>query len=253
MRSKYTLEGDYGLAIETVIKDEKSLYRKARLTREILGVKKRLPYTRTMAEFYNVPITEEATITDFIIIGKEAIRAEKRQHFGTLFVGDNPHYQLIQQIVGTEGRVTEGALIKTYIIKERYLPYNKSGLKYFKTLLKRMRSRGYLLKETEQEGKNNIVWYKPGMAVKTLNKRIMEAKSGYDPNILAIWDYINYFVEGVTYNDIRRYMINNLKWIETLHELDMHLNYMKMKGYLVEYYGNIRTKRQVEPFGKVQK
>ena len=91
------------------------------------------------------------------------------------------------------------------------------------------------------------------MAVKTLNKRIMEAKSGYDPNILAIWDYINYFVEGVTYNDIRRYMINNLKWIETLHELDMHLNYMKMKGYLVEYYGNIRTKRQVEPFGEMQK
>jgi len=111
-----------------------------------------------------------------------------------------------------------------------------------------MRLNGYILLEIEREGLSRIIWYKIGRGIRTRNKRRLEAKEGYDPVMLAIYDFLDNFVEGATFNDIFRYMVNGIAWLETINDLERYLNLMITLGNIVEVNGMYRVKEPIKPF-----
>jgi len=247
---EYDIEPDIGHSREDMFKN---LYRNAVITVKRYGVKVRHPFTQALARAVDAKLSEKLTKTDYVIMGSEIIPVESQIPQGYLYMGDNPHYQLIQQIVGQEKKITESALMRVYLESERYLPNTESGRKYFMELLKKMHSYGYLLVEIEKQGKDMIRWLKPGRAVRTKNKRIMIAKPGYDPIVVKLWDFLRDSPESVTFDNIRNYIINRIGWLETLDELKRYLNYMISKGYVVEEYGYYRANKPIIPFRKEEK
>ena len=250
MDMSYKIKPDVGYSPDTSLDNENEMYEKLVIVKSEYGVEIPIPYTHSCAEAVNARLSEDFTVTDFFRMGSEIIPIDKQAPFGYLYIGENPHYQLIQQIVGKEKKITEGALMKIYIESERYLPNTKSGRKYFKTLLDKMRSYGYLLVEIEKEGRNVIKWYKVGRAVRTKNKVIMKAKAGYDPVVLKIWNFIKDSSRPVTFDNIRNYIINRIGWLETLDELLAYLKYMRKKGYISYDIGYYKVEKPVLPFGK---
>jgi len=249
MSSKgYKLKAVEGISYEHMTDSLNNLYRFGRIVKTVYGVEVSEPFTQISAEVLNVKLDEEATVTDYIIYGKEIIEYPKQQEFGELFDGINPHYQLVQQLLRDHSRVSEKALIKLYTQKHRFLPNNSSGVEYFKEILGRMRSQGYLLIEIEKEGLSKIIWYKIGRSIKTRNKRRLEAKEGYDPVMLAIYDFLDNFVEGATFNEILRYMVNGIGWLDTISELEEYLNLMITLDYIEEINGLYRVKNPIKPF-----
>ncbi len=245
---KYKLKAVEGISYEQMTDSLDNLYRYGRIVRNVYGVEVSEPFTQIGAEVLNVKLDEEATVTDYIIYGKEIIEYPKQQEFGELFDGINPHYQLIHQLLRDHDRISEKALIRLYTEKYRFLPNNRSGINYLKEILERMRLNGYLLLEIEREGLSRIIWYKIGRGIRTRNKRRLEAKEGYDPVMLAIYDFLDNFVEGATFNDIFRYMVNGIAWLETINDLERYLNLMVTLGNIVEVNGMYRVKEPIKPF-----
>ena len=246
----FKIKPDVGYSPDTVLNDENNMYNKLIITKREYGVEIPIPYSHSLSEAVKAKLSEDFTVTDFFRMGSEIIPIDKQAPFGYLYIGENPHYQLIQQIVGKEKKVTEGALMRMYIESERYLPNTKSGRKYFQEILKKMRSYGYLLVEIEKEGRELIKWYKVGRAVRTKNKVIMQAKAGYDPVVVKIWKFLKDSSKMLTFDNIRNYIINRIGWLETLDELRGYLIYMKNKGYIVEDKGYYRINKPVLPFGR---
>ena len=245
----FKIKPDVGYSPDTVLNDENNMYNKLIITKREYGVEIPIPYSHSLSEAVKAKLSEDFTVTDFFRMGSEIIPIDKQAPFGYLYIGENPHYQLIQQIVGKEKKVTEGALMRMYIESERYLPNTKSGRKYFQEILKKMRSYGYLLVEIEKNGREIIKWYKVGRGVRTKNKVIMQAKPGYDPVVIKIWNFLKDSSKIPTFDTIRNYIINRIGWLETIDELRGYLIYMQKKGYVIEDRGYYRINKPVLPFG----
>ncbi len=250
-RSKYRITPAVGYTADSTFRSEQDLYEKGRIVKEELGVERKYPYTRIMAKMFDAKIGEAATITDLLVVGDDIIPMERPQKTGYLYMGDNPHFQLIQQIVKDEGRITEPALKELYLEEKQYLPNTSTGVEYLESLIKRMHEDfGYLLLEVERQNRSKIRWYKVGRGVRTVNHFVMDVEEGYDPNMVEIWDYCKMNPEGMSFDRIKRHMINQIAWMDTLNEVRAHISFLVNNDYLTEDHNHYRANQPIDPFGE---
>lgn len=180
-------------------------------------------------------------------------RIEKMIPDGYVAAGANPYYQLIQHIIGKDGKYTARTIFDRLVNDFCVLPDNMDAYRMLLRILEEMHHYGYVYTEMETIGKwffkINIIRYKIGVAIRT-EDYIYPWKHGFDPIMYHIGEFIKTIgINGCEKEQVRTEFIHVRYWLPNDAWLNIYLQAMKNMGYIVEFpKGLLRSKKPVQPF-----